>query len=1159
MRFNELLKDYLPYRGIERQLRDGRTPIAVCGITESAQPQLIASIAENIRDAAIVITYSDMEAKALYQDICFFTDRAGYFPGKEYIFYNIETTGHQNEHKRLAAIDGLASGKKDIIITSLDAVMDYTVPVELFEKSVITISAGQTLELEELCRNLSRLGYVREELVEGIGQFSVRGGIVDIFPPSEENPVRIEFFDNEVDSVRSFDVYSQRTLENMEGVRIIPVSEAVISEEKRSAIVELLKKQISSSSDKSFIETMETDIESFRTRVTFPSVDKYVNLLYGRIPTIMEYLPESAIVFIVDPKRIFERANTISWEEGERLEELSSKGALPQGVTVFRRDFNDIIRMAEKRRLVTLDVLERTTAEIKPLHKAEFSTRTMVSFHGKIEYLYDDLGKWKKNGYTVVILASNRGRGENLAGALSDRGIEAEYLDEEKEFKPGRVVILKGNLSKGFEYASLKFALVSDREIFESQRRKIRRKMENADRIKSYNDLGVGDLVVHQNHGIGRYEGIKKMTVAGVTKDYLKIHYDGSDVLYVPIEQLDMLYKYVGDQEKVRSLNKLGGTDWSKAKQRVKASTAEMARKLVELYAERERAKGFAFSKDTPWQREFEDEFGYTETEDQLRSIEEVKTDMESERPMDRLLCGDVGYGKTEVALRAAFKAVNDSKQVAYLCPTTVLAMQHYNTFIKRMEHFPVKVEMLSRFRTPAQQKKILKQLKTGEIDVIIGTHRLLQKDVVFKDLGLLVVDEEQRFGVAHKERLKELKKSIDVLTMTATPIPRTLHMSMIQVRDMSVLSEPPENRYPVQTYVLEDNPSIIVDAVKNELSRGGQVYYLFNRVRGIYSKAAWLQEQIPSARIAVGHGKMKEGELEDIMYDMVNGSTDVLVCTTIIETGLDIPNANTIIIENAERMGLAQLYQLRGRVGRSNRAAYAYFTYKRDAMLSEVAQKRLQAVKEFTEFGSGFKIAMRDLEIRGAGNVLGPEQHGHMDAVGYDMYCKILNESIREAQGLPVEEDTAVSVDLSVDAYLPERYIPDHNQRIDMYKRIAAIDSEEDKLELCDELIDRYGDIPRAAVNILEIARIKSRVRALGGVELIQTGQKLTLKFLPDKADIKMMLALEQGFPGRVRIIAAESPAVSIMLPRSAKPLESATAMIDTLEKAAKKGDDEK
>ncbi|MCC8169778.1 MAG: transcription-repair coupling factor, partial [Oscillospiraceae bacterium] len=754
--------------------------------------------------------------------------------------------------------------------------------------------------------------------------------------------------------------------------------------------------------------------------------------------------------------------------------------------------------------------------------------------------LYEDLKACHEKKTTVVILASTRGRGENLAGVLNARGIKTRFISEDSgskaEFKRGETVIIRGNLNKGFEYPEINFVLVSDREIFESKKSRRKRKIDNANRIKSYNDISEGDYVVHQTHGIGKYVGTQKMTVNGVTKDYLKIQYRGTDSLYVPIDQLNMLYKYVGNSKRELKLNKLGGNDWNRTKQRVKKSTEELAQKLIQLYAARGKTKGHAFSADTPWQRDFEDSFGYTETEDQLRSIEEVKADMESSKPMDRLLCGDVGFGKTEVALRAAFKAVNDSKQVAYLCPTTILAMQHYETFLKRMENFPVKVEMLSRFRTAAQQKKILKQVKSGEIDIIIGTHRLLSKDLEFHDLGLLIVDEEQRFGVGHKERLKEIKKDVDVLTMTATPIPRTLHMAMTSVRDMSVLTEPPENRYPVQTYVLEDNPSVILDVIRNEISRGGQVFYLYNRVQGIYRKAEWIKSQFPDINVAVGHGKMKEDELEDIMYDMVNGKTDVLICTTIIETGLDIPNANTIIIENADKMGLAQLYQLRGRVGRSNRLAYAYLTYRRDSILSDISSKRLRAVKEFTEFGSGFKIAMRDLEIRGAGNILGAEQHGHMDSVGYDMYCQILKESINEAQGIEVKADTSISIDIEIDAYLPEAYIKNHNQRIDIYKKIAAIASEDDKFEIEDELIDRYGDIPKPVMNIINVAALKISAREAGIYEIAQHGNILQFKFHEEYVSAELVMGLDKKFPRRIKLLASEKPTINITINNGTK-----------------------
>lgn len=1132
MQFSQLLERYDAYRDVTSHL--DKTPVNISGIVEAAQPHLVSSLCVNQQCSGLVVTYSDMEAKLFAQDLEFFYDNVLYFPSKEYVFYNIETTGHQNEHQRLSVLERVVYAKEPfIVVASLDALMQYTADTQTFLTSSLTFTLGARFDLELLSSQLVQMGYTREDLVEGRGQFSIRGGILDVFAPQMEYPVRIEFFDDETDSIRSFDPDSQRSLDKLDSVTIIPAVEAVYTKSKRAEIIKTLEKQLKKAKDEYFIETVKTDIENFNERHYFPSVDKYVSMIYDHIPSLPDYLDKDSLVFLIDPKRLSERGKTFGWEKGEIITELKEKGVLPPGKMEFWKDYQSLLGDLLQFRVVAADVLSHTSTEIKYRYLVSFTTKTTVSFHGKIDYLYDDLKRWQEKKTTVVILAQSRGRAENLTGVLKEKGIPCRYESEQPLFEEGQVVVVRGALNKGFEYPEINFVLISDHEIFEAQKSRTRRKIENTNRIKSYTDISVGDYVVHQSHGIGQYMGTQKMVVGGITKDYLKIKYHGTDHLYVPIDQLNLLYKYVGNTDKQLKLNKLGGSDWNKTKQRVRAATADMAKQLIALYAAREKTKGFAFSPDTAWQREFEDTFPYQETEDQMRSIEEVKQDMESSRPMDRLLCGDVGYGKTEVALRAAFKAVNDSKQVAYLCPTTILAMQHYNTFCRRMENFPVRVEMLSRFRTAAQQKKILKQLKSGEIDVLIGTHRLLQKDVVFKDLGLLIVDEEQRFGVAHKERLKEMKQNIDVLTMTATPIPRTLHMAMINVRDMSVLSQPPENRYPVQTYVLEDNPFVITDAIKNELARGGQVYYLFNRVQGIYRKAEWIKSQVPGARVSVGHGKMKEDELEDIMYDMVNGESDVLVCTTIIETGLDIPNANTIIIENADKMGLAQLYQLRGRVGRSNRAAYAYLTYRRDGMLSDVAQKRLRAVKEFTEFGSGFKIAMRDLEIRGAGNILGAQQHGHMDSVGYDMYCKLLKESVDEAQGKKVREELPVTIDLDIDAYLPEEYIKNHNQRIDLYKKIAAIETEDDRFEIEDELIDRYGDIPRAAQNVIEVATVKILAKQAGIFEVTQKNDRnrLTLKFEEGVLDASIIMELDKKYPERIRIVSAEKPELQLLL----------------------------
>ena len=1139
MNFSDILKDYPPYRGIVQNLNN--TPISVAGIVESAQGQLIYSLGIENNSSSLVVCYSDMEARKLCSDMELYSENVLYFPTKEYVFYNIETSGHQNEHARIAVIKKLLSGGRYIVVTSLDAILQFTAEKEEFERLFIKFELGKRFDLDELTKRLVVMGYSREDSVEGAGQFAIRGGILDIFPPGNDNPYRIEFFDDETDSIREFDTYTQRSLDKVDTAVIAPVCEMVLTDEKRDELIAELEKRIRSAKRKKtdesvFIETTKADIEILKEVRYFPSLDKYVSLVYDKIPSITDYFSDDDLVFIVDPKRISERGKTFEWEKGEQITELKTKKILGSYKDNFYCSYSEKVKEMSAKKLISLDVLSHSNTDFKYKHPETFTTKTTVSFHGKIEYLYEDLRSWQSKNYTVVILCTSRGRGENLAGVLVEKGIRARFIfadanDEKVKFSKGETVIIRGELNKGFEYPEMNFVLVSDREIFESKKSRSRRKVENANRIKSYTDISVGDYVVHQTHGIGQYMGTQKMTVNGVTKDYLKIQYHGTDSLYIPIDQLNLLYKYVGNADKKLKLSRLGGSDWSKTKQRVKQSTAELAKKLVALYAQREKAQGFAYSEDTPWQRDFEDTFRFTETEDQLRSIEEVKSDMEKTKPMDRLLCGDVGFGKTEIALRAAFKAVGDSKQVAYLCPTTILAMQHYETFLKRMENFPIKVQMLSRFRTAAEQKKILKQLKTGEIDIIIGTHRILSKDLEFKDLGLLIIDEEQRFGVAHKERLKELKQNIDVLTMTATPIPRTLHMAMTGVRDMSVLTEPPENRYPVQTYVLEDNPAVIADAIRNELSRGGQVFYLYNRVQGIYRKAEWIKSLFPDINVAVGHGKMKEDELEDIMYDMVNGQTDVLVCTTIIETGLDIPNANTIIIENADKMGLAQLYQLRGRVGRSNRAAYAYLTYHRDKILTDIASKRLRAVKEFTEFGSGFKIAMRDLEIRGAGNILGPEQHGHMDAVGYDMYCKLLKESVDEAQGIKVEEEQDVSIDISIDAYLPETYIRNHNQRIDIYKKIAAVETEDDKFEIEDELIDRFGDIPKPVENIIAVAAMKTPAKAVGVYEISQTADALLLKFGEDYVDANLVMGLDRAFPKRIKLLSGEKPVISFAL----------------------------
>ncbi|MBO5059748.1 MAG: transcription-repair coupling factor [Clostridia bacterium] len=1148
MNFKNLLSEYQEYSDFCAALKKGKTPISAAGVVQSAMPQFIFETAGGRR--TLVITYSDLEAKQLVGDMEMYTENVFLFPAKEYVFFNIDAQNRHDEHTRLKTLLKLKQGG-GIAVTSLEALLQFTIPPEKLEEYTLELDFDSEYDIEELAQKLVKMGYVREEEVSGKGQFALRGGILDVYSPQCENPVRVEFFDTQIDSMREFDSVTQRSIDAVSKCCIIPCRELIdyakseLSEKLSEAIKKLKRKKTDQSA---LIENLEADIEILENNGDISSICRHLGVIFDRIPTIIDYFDSDSLIFLIEPKRIAERAKTLEWEQGEIIEDLAEKGLLLPDCTKLWASYAETAARLQNLPLVSLNSLTHSAINYTYNSIFNFVTKTTVSLHGKVEYLYDDLQVRRKNGSTVVVLASNRSRGENLAGTLNEKGIKCRYIHDDAEFEKGEIVIVRGDAGKGFEYPDLNFILISDREIFDAVSKKSRRRMENTSRLKSYTDINVGDYVVHRSHGIGEYKGIKKMSVGGITKDYLHIAYRGTDSLYVPVDQLDMLYKYSGGSEVKLRLNKLGGSEWSKTKQKVRAATGDMAKQLVALYAEREHTKGHAFPSDTPWQRNFEDTFLYQETEDQLRSIDEVKRDMESEKPMDRLLCGDVGYGKTEVALRAAFKAATDSKQVAYLCPTTILAMQQYETFTKRMQNFPVKVEMLSRFRTPGEQKKILKKLKTGEIDIIIGTHRILQKDLEFKDLGLLIIDEEQRFGVAHKERLKELKKNVDVLSMTATPIPRTLHMAMVSVRDMSLLETPPENRYPVATYVLEYNPGVLIDAMKKELSRGGQVFYLYNRVQGIYRVAEWIKSQLPDANVAVGHGKMHEDELEDIMYDMVNGKTDILVCTTIIETGLDIPNANTIIIENADKMGLSQLYQLRGRVGRSTRSAYAYLTYKKDGILSEVAEKRLSAIREFTEFGSGFKIAMRDLEIRGAGDILGAEQHGHIDSVGYDMYCKILSESVREVQGISEGEELETTVDIKVDAFIPERYIKSNNVRIDTYKRIAALENEDDASELTDELIDRFGDIPSAAANLIEIALIKALAHNIGICDVTQKGEIIVMEFADGAFLPEFVQFIIENYPKNIMIGASSKPTLKYKCEAGKKLLSNIKFLLQQL-----------
>ena len=1130
MSLASVLFEYGEFNEVAECINKCISPINLTTGTTSQKAHVVASLCEKSDSGALVIAASDIEAQQIWLDISFFaSDKALYFPSKKYIFYNIEAVSREMSEKRLAVVSALAKGDcKHIVVSSIDAVMQYTANTDRYMRHTLAVNVGERMDIDTLPQRLLEMGYKRNEVVEGIGQFSVRGGIVDIFPADMDEAVRIEFFDDEVDSVRTFDPQTQLSIDKLYSVDITPCRELLYTAQERDEVICKLKAQIKKMGkkyDEAAIEIINADIEHFEQQHYFASAEKYISTIHEEVPTILDFMQDS-IIFIDEPKKVSERAKTFEWDMGETVSALMEKGIIAKGNDTFTADYHKLIRRMIEGKLVGMSTLSTACPDYRAKQNFSFAVKSLNSFHGKIEFLYEDLKMWHRRNATVVVLAGGKTRAQNIVTDLNNQDIECVYMEELTEVPKGKIVVSGGSLSHGLEYPLLNFVLVSDREIFAPKRRKPRgNKRDEANKVKNFTDISPGDYVVHQIHGIGRYEGIHKLTVDDVTKDYLKIAYHGTDNLYVPVDQLDMLYKYIGNTDKAVRVSRLGGADWNKVKARVKASTVELAKHLIELYAIRQSTKGFQFPTDSAWQREFEDRFAYIETSDQLRSIEEVKSDMESERPMDRLLCGDVGYGKTEVALRAAFKAVDNSKQVVYLVPTTILALQHYNTFAERMRDFPMRVEMLSRFRTPAQQKQTLKRLKTGETDVIIGTHRLLQKDLEFKDLGLLVVDEEQRFGVSHKEKLKTMRKNVDVLTLTATPIPRTLHMAMVNIRDMSVITEPPENRYPVQTYVMEYSDDVIYDAIRSEIGRGGQVYYLHNRVSSIFTVAQHIQKAIPEARVGVGHGKMDTDELEDVMMSVLDDEINVLVCTTIIETGLDIPNVNTIIIEDSDKMGLAQLYQLRGRVGRSDRMAYAYLTYKKNHMLTDVAQKRLTAIREFTEFGSGFKIAMRDLEIRGAGNLLGAEQHGHMDAVGYDMYCKLLKESVEEMQGVKQQIKTVTSIDLNVDAHIPDKYISSQDQRIDIYKKIAAIDDVTDSYDVIDEIQDRFGDLPESVCNIIDIALIKAYASEIGIAEVAQKLTGIMFKFEPQKIDMKLIAAIISENSGSMLFSAGEKP----------------------------------
>ncbi|WIV13039.1 transcription-repair coupling factor [Proteiniborus sp. MB09-C3] len=1108
--FIDSLKNLSSYDQLLNEINKKSSPIALHGLSEENIAHISYGLNKHLNRQILIITYDDMRAKKIVEDLSFFSrENSELFPTKEVVLYDIDAHSHEVSNHRVKVMDRLIQGENIAVVSSIHAIMNKIMAKDLIRKYTIDIKLGQTIDLNQLSKTFVVQGYERVDMVEGVGQFSIRGGIIDLFSVNSQNPFRIELFDDEIDSIRIFDLKSQRSIENLSNIHIPPIKEILILDGEMESIINGIEGDLNTSikklQKKGETEIIDNLTEKFRYYIdrlsnglSIGNIDLLVPYLKQNISNIIEYFKNDSLVIIDEPQRIEESIKGLKQDFINRYTDQFERGEVLSKHQDIYHTYDTILDNISKMTCITTTNLLKNNPRFKPKAIINFTIKSMQSFHNKIEILSDELKHFKYRGYKTIILSGTKERGIRLAQNLLENNIECSYVDDaSREIKSGQVFITAGSISRGFEYSNLKLAIISDKEVFGTYKkaRSVKTRKDTA-KIASFTDLNIGDYVVHETHGIGKYVGVEQLTVQGVRKDYLSVKYSGEDKLYVPIDQMNLIQKYIGSDTTEPKVNKLGSSEWAKTKTKVKKAIEDMAADLIKLYASRQTIKGYRFSHDTPWQKQFEDAFSYEETDDQLRCIEEIKRDMEKDRPMDRLLCGDVGYGKTEVALRAAFKAIMDGKQVAILVPTTILAQQHYNTIIERFSQFPVKAEMLSRFRTPNQQKKIINDLKSGNLDIVVGTHRLLSKDVKYKDLGLLVIDEEQRFGVKHKESIKVIKESIDVLTLTATPIPRTLHMSLIGIRDMSVIEEPPEERYPVQTYVVEYNDQLMRDAIIRELNREGQIYYLYNRVQNIQQFASKVKSLVPDARVAIGHGQMSERELERVMMDFLNRETDVLVCTTIIETGLDIPNVNTIIINDADKMGLSQLYQLRGRVGRSNRVASAYFTYEKDKVLTEVAEKRLKAIKEFTEFGSGFKIAMRDLEIRGAGNLLGSEQHGQMAAIGYDLYVKFLDETIKKLKGKQGEEAVETTIELNVDGYIPKKYIENEEQKVEIYKRIASIMNKQDYSDVLEEIIDRFGEIPNEVTNLLKISYIKSLCSKAKIVSVSQNDQIIKLEF---------------------------------------------------------------
>ena len=1157
------LNDIPEYRSLLAAIDNGACPAAFSGLSAVHRAHFAAGIRQELGRPVVVVCADEGEAERMARDLAALSGEAvRTLSAREFTFHNAAVVSRQYEHRRLSTLRALAAGECPLLVCTVESILQRTIPKTLLTQAAQVLRMGERHDLGELAGTLAAAGYTRCEQVEGVGQFALRGGILDFFSPAHPKPVRVEFFGDEIDAMGLFDPDTQRRIENLGAAEILPAAEVLpqFTPGGYGGLLEGLDRLISQAKrrkgNETLVQTLEEDRERLAASTAFPAMDRYIALIYPVMATAADYFPEDAVVVLSESPRVAERGKSYLWQLGEDAKALMERGELAGELADFARTFEELTEVLADWPVCYLDAFTSSRYPQRPRTLLNLLTKQLPSYGASLETAVSDLAHYVSDGFRTVVLVSSEQRALNLQALLREQKMTTA-VDFQLHELPGygKAVIAVGGLTAGMEYPVGRFAVLTEGQSLLGKKRRSK-PVTNRQKLGSYADLSPGDLVVHEHHGVGRFLEMTKMTVDGVQKDYVKIAYAGADVLYVPATQLDLVSKYIGsgeDAQETRKLSRLGGTDWEKAKTRAKKAVKDLAKGLIQLYAERQRQPGFAFSPDSPWMKEFEDEFEYAETDDQLRCIAEIKQDMEQARPMDRLLCGDVGYGKTEVAFRAIMKCVLDGKQAAILVPTTVLARQHYLTAKQRFAKHPVEIDVVSRFRTQTQMKDTLRRLEQGGIDLLIGTHRLFQKDVKFKDLGLLVIDEEQRFGVQHKEKLKELSKQVDVLTLSATPIPRTLNMALSGIRDMSTLEEPPMDRQPVQTYVLEHDWGVLSDAMRRELERGGQVYYLHNRVETITRTAARIKEMLgEDVAVAVAHGKMSQEELNDVMTRMSDGEVDVLVCTTIIETGIDIANANTLIIEDADHMGLAQLHQIRGRVGRSTRRAYAYLTYRRGKVLTEVASKRLGAIREFAEFGSGFKIAMRDLEIRGAGNVLGPEQSGFLLSVGYDMYLKLLEEAVLEERGEKPERPTECAADLSVAASIPDRYVPSPEQRMDLYRRIAAIRSEADADDVMDELIDRYGYPPRTVNNLISVALLRADAARNGISQIDQKGANLN--FYLDQFDLQRVSALcgLEKYRSRLLFSAGERPYLALRLKKGEDALKFGRRLVEDYAKTA-------